>query len=536
MPGQPIYSITTHPISCKMKTRIPIAAYTPRALALAGLGLNLLLVPAAQAQTPAMPASPPAAALGSPAQPATGPWTLERAVAYALEHNLGVRQYALTAQGNQQVLRQSKAALLPTANLNGTQTWQYGTSVNPLTYEYQSQTVRANNFSGASQLVLFQGFQLRNTIKRNALDLEASVQDVVKAQNDLSLNVASQFLQLMLAQELVRANQTRVSSDQEQITRTKILLKAGSIPESTLLDSQSQLATDELNVITAQNQVDLARLALMQLLNIDPATAKTFAIEVPPLSDPDEEAPYAIDLNETYQGATARLPEIKAAELRVQSARRSIDLTRGAYSPRLFLNGQIFTGFSSSSVSRVLTGTSSGTPYPLNILDASGNPVPGTAGYTLTLPGQPTYDVLPVGFLDQLNNNLGKTVQFGLSVPILNGLQARTGVQRAIINEQIASVRAEQARLTLRQSIEQSYADARAAQLQYAASKRQVTALSLTLRNSEIRFNNGLLNGTEFNIAKNNYTFAESNRIQAKYSFIFRRKVLEFYQGKPLTL
>ncbi|GAB3583822.1 TolC family protein [Hymenobacter daeguensis] len=519
-----------------MKTRNTLAAASPRALALAGLGLNLLLVPVARGQAPAVPASPPAAALGSPAQAATGPWTLQRAVDYALEHNLGVRQNQLTAQSNQQVLRQSRAALLPTANLNGSQTWQYGTSVNPLTYEYQSQTVRANNFSAVSQVTLFQGFQLRNTIRRNALDYEASVQDIAKARNDLSLNVASQFLQLMLAQELVRANQTRVASDQEQITRSKILLKAGSIPESTLLDSQSQLATDELNVITAQNQVDLARLALMQLLNLDPATAKSFQIEVPPLSDPDEEAPYALDLDQTYQTAAGNLPEIKAAELRVQSARRSIDLTRGAYYPRLFLGGQIFTGFSSSSVSRVLTGTSAGTPFPLNILDASGNPVPGTTGYTVVLPGQPTYDVLPVGFFSQLNNNLGKSVQFSLSVPILNGLQVRTGVQRAIINEQAASLRAEQTRLTLRQSIEQASADARAAQLQYIASKRQVAALTLTQRNSEIRFNNGLLNGTEFNIAKNNLAFAESNRIQAKYSFIFRRKVLEFYQGKPLTL
>jgi outer membrane protein len=496
----------------------------------------LLAATAAHAQSPAIPASPPAAALGSPAQPATGPWTLQRAVDYALEHNLGVRLNQLTAQNNASVLRQSKAALLPTANLNGTQTWQFGTSVNPLTYEYQSQTIRANNFSAVSQVTLFQGFQLRNTIKRNALDYEASVQDIAKAKNDLSLNVASQFLQLVLAQELVRANQLHVDNDQAQLVRSRILLKAGSIPESTVLDTQSQLATDELNVITAQNQADLARLALMQLLNIDPATAKDFQIDVPQLPDPDEEAPYIVDLNQTFEGAVGRQPEIKAAELRVQSARRTTDLTRGGYYPRLFLGGQIFSGFSSSSVSRVITGTSAGTPYPLIILDSNGVPVPGTTGYTVELPGQPTYDVLPVKFFDQLDNNLGKSIQFSLSVPILNGLQVRTGVQRALINEQSASVRAEQARLTLRQSIEQAYADARAAQLQYAASKRQVTALTLTQRNAEIRFNNGLLNGTEFNITKNNLTFAESNRIQAKYSFIFRRKVVEFYQGKPLTL
>jgi outer membrane protein len=314
------------------------------------------------------------------------------------------------------------------------------------------------------------------------------------------------------------------------------LLKAGSIPESTLLDSQSQLATDELNVITAQNQADLARLALLQLMNIDPATARDFAIEVPNLPDPDEEAPYVIDLNQTFQDAAARLPEIKAAELRVLSARRSLDLARGGYYPRLALTGSLFTGYSSSAVSRVLTGTSTGSSFPLNILDANGNPVPGTTGFNVVLPGQPTYDALPVRFFDQLSNNYGKSIQFGLSVPILNGLQVRTAVQRSIINEQAQAVRAEQARLTLRQSIEQAYADARAAQRQYAAAGRQVEALTLTQRNSEIRFNNGLLSGTEFNIAKNNLNFAVSNQLQAKYTFIFRRKVLDFYQGKPLAL
>ena len=511
-------------------TRLPAAR---AALVLAAL-LAAGPLAAQTAPQPARPATAPSAALAAPAAAATGPWSLQRAVDYALEHNLNVRLSELQAQSNAQVLRQSKAALLPTANLNGTQAWNFGTSVNPLTYEFQSQTVRSNNFSAVSQLILFQGFQLRNTIKRNDLDYQASIADIEKARNDLSLNVAGQFLQLVLAQELVRANQTRVDNDQAQITRSKILLKAGSIPESTLLDSQSQLATDELNVITAQNQADLARLALLQLMNIDPATAQEFAIEVPALPDPDEEAPYVINLNQTFQDAAARLPEIKAAELRVLSARRSIDLARGAYYPRFALTGSLFTGFSSSAVSRVITGTSQGTPYPLNVIDPSGNPI--NTGYTVVLPGQPTYDALPVRFFDQLSNNYGKSVQFGLSVPILNGLQVRTAVQRSLINEQAQSVRAEQARLTLRQSIEQAYADARAAQRQYAAASRQVAALTLTQRNSEIRFNNGLLNGTEFNIAKNNLNYAVSNQLQAKYTFIFRRKVLDFYQGKPLAL
>ena len=502
------------------------------ALALAAL-LAAQPLAAQTAPQPARPASPPAAALATPAVAATGPWSLQRSIDYALEHNIGVRINQLTVLSNAQILRQSKAALLPTANLSATQAWQYGTSVNPLTFEFQSQTVRSNNVSGNSQLVLFQGFQLRNTIRRNALDLQASEADVQKARNDLSLNVASAFLQAVLAQELVRANQFYVTRDQDQIARTRLLLNAGSIPESTLLDSQSQLATDELNVTTAQNQASIARLNLLQLLNLDPAANPDFQIEVPNLPDPDEENALVLNTNELFQGAATRQPEIKAADLRVLSAGRSVELARGAYYPRLILAGSIFSGFSSARTVSQIGGDSTARRTTFFVQN------PGTPG-SLTPLSVITYQrnvtTLPQNYWDQLNQNLGQQVQFALSIPILNGLQVRTNVQRTLINAQQVQLQAEQARLTLRQSIEQAYADARAAQLQYAAAKRQVAALTTTQRNSEIRFNNGLLSGTEFNVSKNNLNFAVSNQLQAKYTFIFRRKVLDFYEGKPLAL
>jgi outer membrane protein len=471
----------------------------------------------------ARPASPPAVT--------TGPRSLQRAIDYALEHNIGVRINQLTVQNAAQVLRQSRAALLPTTNLNATQAWQYGTSVNPLTFVFQSQTVRSNNVSGNSQLVLFQGFQLRNTIRRDALDLQASEADVQKARNDLTLNMASAFLQAMLAQELVRANQFYVTRDQDQIARTKFLLQAGSIPESTLLDSQSQLATDELNVVNAQNQATIARLNLLQLLNLDPAANPDFQLEMPNLPDPDEENVLVLNTTELFQGAASRQPEIKAADLRVLSAGRSVKLARGAYYPRLIVAGSIFSGFSSARTVPQIGGDSTARRTTLFV------PNPTTPGGPLTPLSVITYqrNELPQHYWDQLSQNLGQQVQFALSIPIFNGWQVRTNVQRTLLNAQQVQLQAEQARLTLRQSIEQAYADAHAAQLQYAASKRQVAALTTTQRNAEIRFNNGLLSGTEFNITKNNLNFAISNQLQAKYTFIFRRKVLAFYDGKSLT-
>ena len=499
------------------------------------LGLLGLTVGEAPAQvTP--PAQPPAGSLQQAPTP-SGPWTLQGAVDYALANNLTVRQSRLSAQVLDATLLQSRAALLPSANLTGSQTWNYGTYINPLTNVFQSQTTRSNNFSANTQVTLFSGFQLRNTIKRNVLDYEAALGDIEKARNDLSLNVASAFLQTLLAQELVRTNQVRVNSTQQQVDRTQLLLKAGSVAESNLLDTQSQLATDQLNVITAQNQETLARLQLAQYMNLDEAATETLQITTPPLPDPDETALADASPASVYETAQTRLPEIKAADLRVQSALRSEEVARGAYYPRLFFGAGVFTGYSSSYSRPVITNDSTTTFIPVFQIDPT-NPngsLPQPTPYAL-LSRQPQRSQESSGFFSQLNNNLGRSLQFSLQIPILNGLQVRTNVQRSQIAVQQATVRAEQTRLVLRQTIQQAYADALAAQRQYLAARRQVAALTLTYRNSEIRFNNGLLNGTEFNIAKNNLTAAESNMIQAKYSFIFRRKVLDFYQGKPIEL
>ncbi|RSK39587.1 TolC family protein [Hymenobacter perfusus] len=495
------------------------------------LSSGLLAVRPAQAQTPSStPGQPPAGSL--PAAAPTGPWTLQRAVDYALQNNLTVRQQQLTAELQNATLRQSRAALLPSANLSGTQAWNYGTGIDPLTNDFVSQTIRSNNFSANSQVTLFSGFQLRNTVKRNALDSEASVLDIEKARNDLSLNVASAFLQLVLAEELVRANEVRVSSTQSQVERTQKLLKAGSVAESNLLDSQAQLASDEVNVVTAQNQRDLARLSLVQLLNL-PSPAG-FEIEVPPLPDPDDEPLLAADPDGTYQTAQSLLPEIKAADLRVRSAQRSLDIARGGYYPRLAFGAGVFTGFSSSRLARVFNGDSTDAVQVPVFQTIGGQPVPSS--FFLLQPKQAIPELLPSSFTSQIKDNIGKNMQFSLQIPILNGLQTRTSVQRAQINIQQQELRAEQTRLTLRQTIQQSYADAIAAQRRYLSSRRQVQALTTAYRNAEIRFNNGLLNGTEFNIAKNNLTAAESTMIQAKYEFIFRRKVLDFYQGRPISL
>ena len=501
------------------------------------LGALLAVAPPTHAQAPAAPPAPPAAALGNGVPAPAGPWTLQSAVDYALKNNLTVRQTELTAQQQEAAQRLNRAALLPTAGLSGTQGFNFGTNRDPFTNQFQQLNVRSNNFSATAQATLFSGFQLRNTVKQGVLDAQAARTDIEKARNDLSLNVASSFLQLLLSQELIRASEARLGSVQEQVARSEKLLKAGAVAEGNLLDSRAQLAGEERTLVTAQNQRDLAQLALVQNLNLDPATASRFEVVVPELPDPSAFAASTVnglDPNATFELARQRLPEVKAADLRVQSARRGIDIARGAYYPRLTVAGGVQTGFSSVRTQSLRV---SGEPVEVPVLQRNPSAPGGySASPFVLLSPQTTFQTLPYNFLDQLVDNRGEFVQFSLNIPILNGLQTRVGVQRAQINIQQTELRAEQVTLQLRQTIQQSFADALAAQRRFDASSRQVDALTLAFRNAEIRFNNGLLNGTDFNIARNNLTAAESDMIQAKYEFFFRRKVLDFYQGKPLTL
>ncbi|RTQ45644.1 TolC family protein [Hymenobacter gummosus] len=494
---------------------------------LATLGLAL---PAAAQQAP--PVAPPAAAV--PQAAPAGPLSLMQAVEYALQNNLNVRLSQLQAELNEATLRQSRLQQLPTAQANASQTWNYGTNVDPLTYTFQSQTTRANNFSASAGLNIFSGFQVRNTIRRNGLDYQAALLDIDQARNDLSLNVASAYLQYLLGEELLRASQLRIDTDQQQIERTQKLLRAGAVAESNLLDAQAQLASDEVSVVTAQNQRDLARLQVAQLLNLDQARTSSLQLQVPTLPDPDEMPAMDADADGTYQIAQGTQPQVKAADLRVQSAVRGVEVARGAYYPRLTFGASIFSGYSSARIARKLTGDSTIVPsgFIYQVTPNGPQAVPGVFAGIL----QPRFETLSEGFGSQVKNNIGKQLSFNLIVPILNGWQARTNVQRSVIGVKQAELRAEQTRLTLRQTIQQAYADALAAQRRYASNKRQVEALTTAYRNAEIRFNNGLLNGTDFNQAKNNLAGAESSMIQAKYEYLFRRKVLDFYQGKPLDL
>ncbi|RAU83217.1 TolC family protein [Pontibacter arcticus] len=467
-------------------------------------------------------------------QPATGAgsdgiWSLAEAINYATANNLQVQQSKVNRDLNKVNVNQSRFSRLPRVNGNANHNYSYGTTLNQTIGELRNEQYRSNSFSLNASVPLFMGFQAVNQIKQNSLALQASEQDILSAQNDITIQLITSYLNILFAQELIKTNELQRELTRQQLDRTNILFRAGSVAENSVLDLESQLATDELNVINAQNQRDIAHLNMVQLLNLKESS--NFQIEIPEIPEPDQ-SPALTDATVVYETALQTLPAIKSAELRLQSASKAIDVARGAYLPTLSMNGGLNTFYNTDNFLLTYQTENRGfTRQVLGYTDAGGT-IPLEV-YTPNVVRTPIQNDYP--FADQFNNNLGKQFGFSLQVPVFNGLQTRLGVQRAKLDQENARINTDIARNNLRQTIEQAHVDAIAAQRKYTAAKNQVIAAEKNYRNAELRLNSGVINTVDFNIVGNTYRSAQSSLLQAKYEYTFKLKVLDFYQGKDLS-
>lgn len=456
-------------------------------------------------------------------------WSLAEAVEYARNNNLQIQQSRINVKLNEIDLKQAKYQRLPSLNASGGYNYNAGSYQNPATFSLVNDESTGANLQANASVPLFSGFQQTNLIKQYGYDLLASEQDLNAAQNDLILQIVNSYLNILFAQELIKTSELQRNTSQQQLDRTRILFKAGSVAENSVLDLESQLANDEVSIINAQNQRDIARLNLIQLLNIQDATS--FEIEIPEIPEPDQE-PVLADPILAFEVAEQLQPAVRGADLRVLSAAKSLDVARGAYYPRLSLGAGINTRYSSATDLLVGRQTINNGFVPQSFYrDAA-----GTQEETFYVPNVfdvPVYESYPL--FSQFSDYISRQVGVSLSVPIFNGLQARSGVQRAKLGEQNAVLNAKIARNNLRQTIEQAYVDALSAQRQYVAAKTQVEALERSFRNAELRLESGIINTVDFYVIANNYRNAQSSLLQAKYEYTFSLKVLDFYQGKDIS-
>lgn len=424
----------------------------------------------------------------------TRKWTFSQCLDTALQKNISVNQSRLSNELNKVSLEQVKANRIPTFSASASEGLNFGKNVDPTTNSFVTQAYHSTNMGFGTSLNLFNGLQNANTIRQNRLNVEAGDFETEKVKNDVTLNITTGYLQVLFANEVLNAALRQEETTIAQVERTRKMVDAGKLPESDLLQIEAQLATENLSVINARNQLDLANVTLMQLMEI-PVTDQ-FEVEVPVLEEPDPLLQTSADI---YNRSLQVLPQIMGAGIRTNASMMALKVTEGARWPRLNFNGSLSSNYASSRQQ----GTSvNPEAYP---------------------------------FFTQMWDNIGQSFNFSLSIPIYSQRQIRSNIDRARINLMTTQLNEQNTKNTLRKSVEQTYADLRAAGKKFEATRLQLSAVESVYLNAEKKYNIGVLSATDYLIQKNNFTQTQSSLIQAKFDYIFKRKILDFYQGKTIT-
>ena len=431
-------------------------------------------------------------------------WTLEDCLRYAQDNNLTIKQAYLNLDLSKKNLFQSKMNLLPSLNGSVSDNTNFGRNIDPVTNEITIDRVRNNSFGLNTSVTLFNGFQNINTIRKSNSDYLASQYDAEKIANDISVNIITAYLQLLYSEDLVEVSNQKVAISELQVQRISKMVEVGSLPQGDLLNTESQKAQEDLQLINAENQRDIALLNLKQLLDLP--TNAPFEI-VDPNLDPDQSF-QPLDTEDIYSLAAQNLPDVKSAESKLESSRRSLAISQGGRSPRLSVSASVGTIYSDAS-------------KRFSYIDS------------LALPAAPVFEDYP--FRDQFSDNVNQSISFSLSFPIFNKWQTNTSISRAKIGVLQAQYSLQEAQNTLRKTIEQAQNDALSAQKKYIATKKSVEFQQESFQYTQEKYDLQLVNSYDYNNAKNLLFQAETDLIQSKYDYIFKTKMLDFYMGKPFT-
>lgn len=433
-------------------------------------------------------------------------WTLRECVNYALEHNLSVQRSSQVTELRKQDIKSAKGNFLPGVSASANHNYNFGSNFNPVSNSRISTDSRSNSFNMGANWDLFTGLGNKNTLKQAKTELEASNYDLEKMKNDISLNIVNAYLEILFNKENLKVAEAQLLISQEQLDRTKNLVDAGVQPQGNLLEVEATLANDESEVVSAENNVELSLLRLAQILQI---SNDGFDIETLDVDIDNINLLYRSS-DEVFQKAVAELPEIKSAELAVESAETQIKIAKSNYYPSL----------------RFSAGMGSVYSHLIGEDDDFYIPDPNDPGNQILVKN---------GFFDQLDNNFGQSVGLSLSIPIFNRGQVKANVNRAEINQKISEINLSDEKLRLREAIEQAYVNATTALKEYEAAEKSVKAQEVAFEFAQERYNLGATNSFDFEQVRNRLVTAQANWIRAKYNYVFRTKLLEFYYGIPIV-
>lgn len=416
-------------------------------------------------------------------------WTLEECVNYALENNISVQQGQNTLLINEQDVIASKGNLMPSLNFSAGQGLTLGNQ-EIFPGQFVDRTANSTNMGINVNQTIFNGFRLTNLYKQSQLTLDRNELELKRIKDDISLNVVNAYLNVLFNKENLETAQAQVAFSQKQVEQTRALVDAGSQPVANIYDVEATLSSDEQTLTVAENNFNLALLTLSQLLQLP---YDGFAVEIIEVDSPSASLMYK-DIEPILDYAYKTRYEILVAEKNIEGAELGTEISRSGFLPIL--------SFRYAFGSNV---------FYSNLSDDE------------------------AAFFTQLNDNKTQSFGLNLTVPIFSRFQNKTAVAQAQIQEENARLNLDQAKLDVESNIQRAFTDAQAALKAYEASKKSLEAQKLAFNNSQERYNLGAMNSFDLEQSRIQLVNAQSRLINAKYDFIFKTKVLDFYLGKPIT-
>lgn len=445
--------------------------------------------------------------------------TLKQCIDSALKNNIQVKQAGLQADAGAVNLKQAKANMLPDLNGGFGYGLNQGRNVDPLTNSYINQKLASSNVNLSSGVTLFNGMRLQNLIRQNSFTYNAYQMDLQQQKDNLTLNVILAYLQVLNNEDVLVTSKAQAEVTKKQVERMGVLVREGSSANYLLAELKGQLANEEIAIINASTSLQQSKLNLCQLMNID----YNSALQLEKADAVLDATAYNGSPAEIFQSSLQNFALIKSGDLKVKAAEKGINVSRSGFFPTIRLNANLGSNY--SSLAETLT--------PTNVTEVqTGSYVVIAGNQNAVLKQQQNYSSFKTGYMKQLNNNLGNFIGINVQVPIFNGFQTKNNVKLATLNFKNTQLESDNTKLLLKQSIEQAHLNMTAAFEKYKVLTEQVLNFEESFRAAEIRFNNGVINSTEYLISKNNLDRTRINLTQAKYEYNFRTRVLDYYKGK----
>ncbi len=460
-------------------------------------------------------------------------WSLEKCITQAQNNSLTIKRSQLNVSQAKLTEKGNKRERLPNFNASTSGGYQWGRTIDPSTNVFRRRTIGTNNISVNAGIILFDGFRINNNIKQAQLDLAAGQADLEDANLTIAVNVAAAYLNILFAEDqLVNAN-NRLKQSQDQLRQTDRLIQAGTLPENDRLQLEAQIAIDEQTAILQENTLEISYLNLKNLLLL--SLDYDLKIERPEIGVPDV-SPEEFTFDELYQQSLQTQPIIKANDLRMQSALIDEKIAKTGMIPTLSAFGNI-----RSDAATMVTDFNN--PNKENAEEVPGTPQKfqvsqnGVVTDVEIAPYVETGVVYPNrSYLDQINDNFGQSVGVTLSIPIYNNSRNKIAVERARLNVINTEITNEETKQQLRAEVMRAITDAKAAKKQLDAAQKSLAALEANYSNNEKRYKLGAINTFEFTSSKNQLDQARVDHTIAKYDYIYKLKIVDFYRGEKITL